>query len=269
MSRRRILSVRRARPDERLSIVDHLGELRARIVVSALALILAFALTYAVHGWLIDLLERPLPDVYRDQLTTFSPTEPFFTVLKVSFWSAILLSIPVWLYQLYAFIIPAVTEQSRRSMLLVVAGVSGLFLAGVAFGYIVVLPVALDFLLGFGGDSFDTQLRAGEYFGFVTALLLGAGIMFEVPVAMLALARLGLASAELYRRQWRVAIVIIAAVAAILPGGDPFSMFLLMLPQLLLYQVGIWLSSAFGGPPLWSGRLWGGDHDEDAAGSRT
>jgi sec-independent protein translocase protein TatC len=264
LARLRLPWLRRARPDERLTVVEHLTELRARLIISLVALVAAFAVTYTFHDALIDILQRPLPESQQDQLKTFSPTEPFFTVLKVSFWAAVLLAIPVWLYQLYSFVIPAVAHQSRRVMLLIVAGVSALFLAGVAFGYLIVLPVALNFLLDFGADSFDTQLRAGEYFGFATALLLGAGLMFEVPVAMLALARMGITTASFYRRQWRVAIVAIAAIAAILPGGDPFSMFLLMIPQLLLYQVGIWLAAAFGAPPLWVREAWAAGPDEDA-----
>jgi sec-independent protein translocase protein TatC len=257
--------IRRARPDDRLTVVEHLSELRARIIISAVALVVAFGVAYAFHDWLIDVLERPLPAEQQDQLKTFSPTEPFFTILKVSFWAAVIASVPVWCYQLYAFVIPAVANQPRRIMLLVVAGVSALFLAGVAFGYFVVLPVALTFLLDFGAGTFDTQLRAGEYFSFATTLLLGAGLIFEVPVAMLALARMGVVTADTYRKQWRVAIVVIATIAAILPGGDPFSMFLLMIPQLILYQVGIWLAAAFGGPPLWTRERWVADHEPEGS----
>jgi sec-independent protein translocase protein TatC len=258
---------RRAKPEDRFTVVEHLSELRSRIVISVLALIVAFAVTYTFHGTLIDILEAPLPADQKDQLKTFSPTEPFFTILKVSFWAAVIASVPVWSYQLYAFVIPAVANQSRKIMLIVVAGVSSLFLAGVAFGYFIVLPVALNFLLDFGAGTFDTQLRAGEYFSFATTLLLGAGLIFEVPVAMLALARMGVVTAEMYRKQWRVAIVAIAAIAAILPGGDPFSMFLLMIPQLILYQVGIWLAAAFGGPPLWTRERWAGDQEPEPEGS--
>ena len=210
--------------DDRLSVVEHLDELRRRVIVSVVALVAAFALAYGFHDQLLEILRWPLPERYKDEgLITLSPTEPFFTVLKVCFWTAILAALPVWLYQVYAFVIPAVQDQPRRRMLAIVAGVSGLFIAGVAFGYFVVLPVALEFLLGFGGDNFDTQVRAGDYYGFVTTLLLGAGLMFEVPVAMLALARIGVASAALYRRQWRVAIVAIAAIAAIaaIPRATP------------------------------------------------
>ena len=241
---------RRARSDDRLHLTEHLDELRRRLIVSALALVVAFAGMYAIHDSLIDFLTWPLPgDHY--QLITLSPTEPFFTTLKVSFWAAIIIALPIWLYQAYAFVIPAVADQSRRVMLAIVTGLAGLFLAGVAFGYAVVLPVALNFLTGFGGDTFNAQLRAGEYFSFATSMLLASGILFEVPIAMTALARMGVASAALYRKQWRIALVGIAAIAAILPGGDPISMLLLMLPQFVLYGVGIALSAKFGQAPLW------------------
>lgn len=257
--------LRRVGRDDRLSVVDHLDELRNRLIASAVALIVAFALAYGFHEQLIAFLEEPLPQRFQDSgLITLSPTEPFFTTLKVCFWAAILVALPIWLYQVYAFVIPAVEDQPRRRMLAVVAGASALFAGGVAFGYWVVLPVALDFLLNFGGDTFQTQVRAGEYFGFVTTLMLASGLMFEVPVAMLALARIGVASARLYISQWRIAIVAIAALAAILPGGDPFSMLLLMIPQIVLYGLGILLAKRFGAPPLWAREAWA-DADDDAA----
>jgi sec-independent protein translocase protein TatC len=255
--------LRRAARDEQLSVVDHLDELRNRLIVSGLALVVAFGVAYGFHEELIEFLEEPLPQRFQDSgLITLSPTEPFFTTLKVCFWAAIIAAVPVWLYQLYAFVIPAVQDQSRRRMLLIVAGASSLFIAGVAFGYYVVLPVALEFLLNFGGDTFLTQVRAGEYFSFVTTLMFASGLMFEVPVAMLALARIGVTTADLYIRQWRVALVAIAALAAILPGGDPFSMLLLMAPQILLYGLGILLAKRFGGPPLWAREAWADDEDE-------
>jgi sec-independent protein translocase protein TatC len=126
-----------------------------------------------------------------------------------------------------------------------------LFLAGVAFGFWVVLPVALDFLLGFGEDQFQAEVQASAYYGFVTTLLLGAGLMFEVPAAMVTVARMGVVTADQFVSQWRVAVVVIAAIAAVLPGGDPFSMLLLMIPQLALYALGVVLARKFGRPQLW------------------
>ena len=257
------LGIRRVGREEELTVVEHLDELRRRIFISAGALLVAFCVAYAFHQPLFEFLARPLPGD-NHVLVTLSPTEGFFTVLKVSFYVALLAALPVCLYQVYAYVVPAVSEQPRRRVLLVVAGISALFLGGAAFGFFVVLPVALKFLLSFGGDLFTNSLRAGEYYGFVTSLLLGSGLMFEVPIAMLALARLGVVSADLYRRQWRLAIVVIAVIAALLPGGDPTSMILLMIPQIILYTLGIWLAKVFGQPAPWRRDLWtdGGDAAE-------
>lgn len=254
------IGVRRVGREEELTVVEHLDELRHRIIICAGALVVAFCVAYALHQPIFEFLAGPLPGDDR-VLVTLSPTEGFFTVLKVSFWVALLVALPICLYQLYAYVMPAVAEQPRHRMLLAVAGISVLFLAGAAFGFFVVLPVALKFLLSFGGDLFTNDLRAGEYYGFATSLMLGTGIMFEVPIAMLAFARMGLASAELYRRQWRVAIVAIAALAALLPGGDPTSMILLMIPQIVLYVLGIWLAKMFGQPAPWRRDLWADEGD--------
>ena len=245
-------------PDEALSVVEHLDELRRRIIIAVASLVVAFGVAYAFHERLLRFLAHPLPTKYRT-LLTLSPTEGFFTVLKVCFWVALVVALPICLYQLYAFILPAIAEQPRRRMLLVVAGTSALFLAGAAFGFLFVLPVALNFLLQFGDNLFTNSLRAGEYYGFVTSLVLATGLMFEVPMAMLAFARLGLVTAAIYRRQWRLAIVVIAVVAAILPGADPFSMILLMVPQVVLYMLGIWLAKVFGQPAAWKRDLWTDD----------
>jgi sec-independent protein translocase protein TatC len=258
MARRGVLGVRRVRPDEELSVVEHLDELRRRIILSVVALVVAFGVAYAFYQQLFDFLAEPLPGDNR-QLVTLSPTEGLFTVLKVCFWAALLAALPVWLYQLYAFVIPAVAEQPRRKMLVIVAGLSILFIGGAAFGFFVVLPVALSFLLGFGGDLFTNDLRAGEYYGFVTSLMFGTGLMFEVPIAMLAFARLGVVTARTYVRQWRIALVVIAVIAALLPGGDPVSMLLLMAPQIALYALGVWLAKMFGQPPAWRRDLWADD----------
>ena len=239
--------LRRIGAADRLHVTEHLHELRQRLLVSVAALVVAFAGAYVFRDALLSALTLPLPPGKRT-LVTLSPTEPFLTTMKVCFWAAILAAMPVWLYQLYAFCIPAVGRQSRRVMLAVVGGAATLFLGGVAFGYYLVLGVALRFLLSFGGDAFVVQLRAGEYFSFATTMLLAAGLVFELPAAMLAFARLGIVSAADYVRQWRIAIVGIAAVAAVLPGGDPISMILLMVPQVVLYGLGVWLARVFGAP---------------------
>ncbi len=251
------LGVRTVAPDERLSIVDHLSELRRRLIVAIAALIVAFIVTYIYRDWILHLLIRPLPPRQRSfGIVTLSPTEPFITIMEVCLWTSILLTLPVWLYQVYAFVIPAVGRHTRRRMLAIVAAVSALFLGGVLFGYYIVLPIALRFFLGFGGSQFTSQVRAEDYFGFVATLLLMTGLTFEVPLAMAAFARMGLVTPAMYRKQWRLAIVGIAAIAAFLPTGDPFSMLLIMIPMIGLYLVGIWLAALFGRPLVWNRSAW-------------
>lgn len=248
----RRVTVGRVDPDDRLSMVEHLTELRKRLFISVITLAVAFAVLYVFNEWLLDMLLDPLAPEYRT-LLALSPTEPFLVILKVVFGAAVLVTLPVLLYQLYAYVVPAIGQQTRRKTLVMVGGVSGLFLGGVVFVYFLVLPVALQWLLGFAGNDFEVALRANEYFSFALTLMFAGGLVFEVPVAMLVLARLGLVSADQFRRGWRVAIVVIALIAAILPGGDPVSMLLLMVPQLILYAVGIWLASVFGRPAPWAG----------------
>ncbi len=244
------LGFRTVAPDERLSLVDHLSELRRRLIVSLIALTIAFAGAYIFRDRILSILIRPLP-IDKRHIVTLAPTEPFITIMEVCLWTAILITLPILLYQVYAFVIPAVGNHTRRRMLAIVAAISVLFLVGVLFGYYFVLPIALRFFLGFGGTQFVSQVRAEDYFGFVATLLFATGLTFEVPLAMAAFARMGLVSPEMYRKQWRLAIVGIAAIAALLPSGDPFSMLLVMLPMVVLYVVGIWLSSMFGRPLIW------------------
>ncbi len=243
--------LRRAGSDEHLSLFEHLDELRNRLFVCVIALVVAFAALYAFNGWLLGVLLQPLAPEYRT-LLALSPTEPFMVILKIVFGAAVLVTLPILLYQLYAFIVPAIGEQTRRKMLAIVGGVSALFIGGVVFAYYLVLPVALQWLLGFGQGDFQIGLRADEYFSFALTMLLAGGLVFEVPIAMLVLARLGLVSAQQFKSHWRIALVVIAFVAAILPGGDPVSMIMLMIPQVLLYGVGVWLAATFGRPAPWA-----------------
>lgn len=252
------LGVSRVDPDDELSVVEHLTELRTRLFIVVLSLAVAFAVLYVFNGWLLGVLLDPLAPEYR-KLLALSPTEPFMVTLKVVFGAAVLVTLPILLYQAYAYVVPAIGQQTRKKMLAIVAGVSMLFVGGVVFVYFLVLPVALQWLLGFAGNEFEIGLRADDYFSFALTIMLAGGLVFEVPIAMLVLARLGLVTAQQFRRGWRVAVVVIALIAAILPGGDPVSMIMLMIPQLLLYAVGIWLAATFGRPAPWAREASGAD----------
>lgn len=235
-----------ARHDDQLSIVDHLDELRTRLFIAGAAFVVAFALSMWQNHEILRVVNDPLP---RDiEPLTLSPAEPFITTVTVAAYAGILLALPVILYQLYAFVLPAFTPTERRVAFPLLMMVPFLFIAGVVFGYFVVLPAAINFLLNFNSDQFNIQIRARDYFGFVGMTLISMGLIFQVPVGILALTRLGVTSVEQLRRNRRVAVVLCAVTAALLPGQDPVTMVLIMVPLYLLYETSIVLARFFGTP---------------------
>ena len=232
--------------EDQLSLVEHLDELRSRVLVAGAALVPALALCGWQNGRIIELLNRPLPRGHEP--ITLSPTEPFLTTATLVVYAALLLALPVIIYQAYAFVLPAFSPSERRVALPLMLAAPILFVAGVLFAYFVVLPPAITVLLGFNADEFNTQLRAREYYSFVSLTLISLGILFQVPIGVLAATRLGVVTADQLRRGRRYAILGIAVLAALLPTIDPVTMILEMLPLLLLYEVSILVARAFGGP---------------------
>jgi sec-independent protein translocase protein TatC len=242
------MRIRSVRHEDRLTLVEHLDELRTRIVVSALALAAAFALCFWQNDLLFDLLNDPLPAGRRP--LTLGVTEPFLTTATVAAYAAIVLALPVILQQVYAFVLPAFTERERRAVLPLLLLVPLLFFGGVAFGYAVVLPRAVHFLLNFNRDQFSVQIRARDYYSFVALALAGFGLVFQLPVAIVAVTRLGITTPRRLRRSRRWAIVVIAVAAMVLsPGPDPVTMLLLMVPLLVLWELSILLAGLAGRPP--------------------
>jgi sec-independent protein translocase protein TatC len=237
--------IRPIKHDENLPLVGHLDELRTRVIVSVAAFGVALGLCFWQNHLILRLLNAPL---HGHKLLTLSPAEPFTTTLKVSMYAAILLVLPVVLYQLYAFVLPAFSPRERRVALPLLMMVPVLFLAGVAFAYLVVVPAALTFLLHFNADQFRIHIRASEYYGFLSSTLIAVGVLFQVPVGILALTRLGVATPEMLRRNRRYAYLASAVIAALLPGVDPVSMLLETVPLVVLYEVSILLAAAFGRP---------------------
>ncbi len=234
--------------DDRLTLVEHLDELRSRIILSLVAFGVAFALCFWQDGLMLDIFNWPLPDNRIDELLTLSPTEPFFTTVEVSAYGAMILSLPVILYQLYAFVIPAFSPQEKQVVFPYLLAMPLLFLAGIAFAYFVVMPAAISFLLSFNEANFNTQLRAKEYYGFLGILTVVLGLLFQMPIALLTLCRLGVVTPAQLASNRRYAILIISIVAAALPGGDPVSMILIMIPLVLLYEASVVLARRFGEP---------------------
>jgi sec-independent protein translocase protein TatC len=298
--------------DDRLSLIEHLDELRSRLMICAAALVVAFGVAVWQNHALLDVVNRPLERttstatkrgspgqldatarsqvalrhalergaaafdrlaasrslapadraellaaarsytaavkelparVPGRQPVTLGVGEPLATTLTVSLYFAILFSLPLILYQLYAFVLPAFSATERRVVRPLMMLVPFLFAAGVAFGYFVVLPPAIGFLQTFNSSSFDVLVQARPYYSFVTLTVLSLGIVFQLPVAILALTRSGLVSTAALRRNRRYAIVVIAIVAMLLPGTDPVTTLIEMVPLIVLYELSILLAS--------------------------
>jgi sec-independent protein translocase protein TatC len=232
--------------EDRLTLVEHLDELRTRIIVSLAVFGVAFALCFWQNHTLLDIANGPLPGHFTP--ITFSPTEPFMTTLTVCAYGAIILALPIVLYQLYAYVLPAFSGAERRVILPLLLLVPVLFLGGVAFGYFVVMPAAIHFLLNFNDTQFNTQLRARDYYTFLATTLLACGIIFQVPVGILAVTRLGIVNVDQLRRNRRYAYLVTVIIAAALPGVDPVTMLIEWVPLLVLYELSILLARAFGQP---------------------
>jgi sec-independent protein translocase protein TatC len=231
---------RRLGHQEEASLVEHLSELRHRIFVCILALVPAFAIAYAFHDRLIARLKDLLPA--GTPLVTFGVTEPFITSLKVSFYAAIAIALPVLLWQVWAFLAPAVTEDTQRVLGAFVVLSTFLFVAGVVFCYVIVLPKALSFLVDYDSNLYDVQIRASYFLSFVALTLLAFGIAFQMPIFVLALVRIGALTSTRMRRNRRIGYVLMLAFAILLPTVDPVSLALEVAPLLALYELSIWLS---------------------------
>jgi sec-independent protein translocase protein TatC len=242
--------MRKQRPighEDRLTLVEHLDELRTRIVVCLVVLGVALALCFWQNHLLLEIASGPLPSDHK-KLLTFGITEPFTVTLTVSVYGALILAMPILLYQAYAYVLPAFSDRERRVVLPILIFAPILFLAGVAFAYFVVMPAATKFLLNFNDNQFNVQVRARDYYSFFSTTMLAGGVVFQLPLAILAVVRLGIVSVEQLSKNRRYAYLIIAVVAAALPGVDPVSMLIEMVPLLLLCELSILIARAFGTP---------------------
>ncbi len=232
--------------DDRLTLVEHLDELRTRIIISIAAFGVGFALCFWQDAAMLDIFNKALPGD-REPIT-LGVTEPFFTTVEVAAYGAFVLSLPVILYQAYAFFLPAFSAKEKRVVLPFMIAAPFLFIAGVVFAYFIVLPAAIKFLLNFNAAEFNIEVRAKDYYRFIGVLCLSLGILFQIPIGVLSLTRLGIVTPAQLAENRRYVILGIAVVAAALPGGDPVSMILIMIPLLLLYEGSILIARRFGQP---------------------
>jgi sec-independent protein translocase protein TatC len=235
---------RRLEHGEEATLVEHLDELRNRIFVAGGALVLALIFTYAFHHRIVNWLNQPLPADKRHPIT-FGVAEPFLTSLMVSLYAAVVITLPVLLWQAWAFLAPAFDERTQRGVRWLVAFATVLTLAGIGFGYYVVLPAALSFLTSYDDNLYNIQIRAKDYYSFVSLVMLAVGVVFQVPLFILGLVRIGVLTSRQLRKNWRIGIVAMTALAVALPGVDPVTTLIEMVPLLSLYLISLAVSGFF------------------------
>ena len=230
----------RPRDEARMTLIEHLDELRSRIIKVGIAFFVAAIVAWFFRKQIFEALLRPAGDALDGRLNFTSVTEALFSDVKLALYVAFLLTIPILLYQAWAFVAPAVGEMGRAFTYILISLASSLFLAGVAFGYFVVLPIGTSFLLSWDPERYEAIITSGNYLSFVTRFLLAFGIVFEFPAATYVGAKLELVDAPLLKRYRRHAIVINTLLAAALtPGQDPFSMVLMAVPMVVMYELSI------------------------------
>jgi sec-independent protein translocase protein TatC len=228
------------RDEMRMTLIEHLDELRSRIIKVGAIFILA-----AIGAWffrvdIFNLLLEPAQGQLQGKLYVTSVAEQFVSDMKLALYVAFVLTIPVLLYQVWAFVAPAVGDLGRAFTYILITLASSLFIAGIVFGYVFVVPVGVKFLLGWAPDRYDTIITPTNYMAFVTRFLLACGIVFELPAATYVAAKLELIDASLLKRYRKHAIVANTIVAAaITPSPDPFSMLLLAVPLIGMYELSI------------------------------
>jgi sec-independent protein translocase protein TatC len=225
---------------EEATLVEHLDELRSRLIVSLLAVGVFFPVAYVFHEHLVRWLMRPLPD--GTHIVTLGVTEPFTTAVKLSFYAALSAAFPVLVWQAWSFFAPAVQEGRQRVVARFVAFATVLFAGGMAFAYFVILPLALRFLTHFDEELYDIQIRASYYLSFAALMIFATGLVFQLPIFVLALVRLRILTTDQLRRNRKIAYVALLGAAILLPTVDPVSLAFEVLPLWLLFEGSIWLS---------------------------
>jgi sec-independent protein translocase protein TatC len=232
---------RRLSYGEEATLVEHLDELRSRLFVMLGALLVGFIVAFVFHHYLLDLLNRPLPNRVGKPVT-FGVAEPFMTAMWISLYAGLLLALPVFFWQLWSFLVPAVDQRHERQIMFFTALAAVLMVVGIIFGFYVALPAAVHWLTNFDKQQFHVLIRARDYYSFATKVLFAMAIVFELPMFVLALVRLGILSTAQLRRNRKIGYFIVACIAVALPGVDPVTTCLEGIPLAFLYEGSIWLS---------------------------
>ena len=235
---------RRLPHGQEVALVGHLDELRSRLLVAGGAVLATTILAFTVHGRVIALLMAQLPPHHR-HLLTLGVAEPFTTSLKVSFALGFALALPIVLWQLWGFVAPALTPKTQRGIAGFTVFAAALLVGGIVFGYRVALPAALHFLTNYDNAISNVQIRAADFISFSVLVLAACGAVFELPIVVLGLVRVGALTSKKLRRNRRIGYMIVAAIGVALPGVDPITTIVETIPLAILFEASIWLSVFF------------------------
>jgi sec-independent protein translocase protein TatC len=239
---------RTADPDRGMSVLDHLDELRSRLFRALIGYVVAFVACWAVSAELLEFLLRPIRDhmFEGDEIVFIHLTEPFMIYMKASAVAAIFVAAPGVLYQVWAFVAPGLYAREQRMVVPFMLFGSLFFLGGGAFGYYAAVPAAAAWLLGLGGE-FAANITLRSAFDFESRLILAMGAVFELPILIFFLARIGVVTPAFLMRHFKTAVLTIAVLAAVItPTGDMVTMSIFVLPMVLLYLIGVGVAWLFG-----------------------
>jgi sec-independent protein translocase protein TatC len=237
---------RRLDHGEEASLVEHLDELRQRLFVCLGAVAVGCVVGYVLHthiiGWFMQNVPGEVLERQDQTLLTFTPAESFLTSLWISVYFGVVIALPVIFWQVWQFFVPAVDVAHARLIKWFVLAAWALAVIGLVFGYYVVLPAALDFLLGFDSGTFSNNLQAKPFLTFCTHVELAMALIWELPLFVIALTRLGIVSTDALRRNRRIGYFLVVCLAVALPGVDPVTVFFETLPLVILFEASIWTS---------------------------
>lgn len=220
-----------------MSLVGHLGELRKRIIISAIAILVGFCVAYYYVDDLLAIIIAPAGKLYY-----MRPTEAFFTYMKVALVAGIIAASPIWLYEVWAFVIPALTKQEKQLTNWFLPFAIILFILGILFSYALVLPVAIQFFIGFATDELQPLFSIGQYIDFVIAFVLPFGLIFELPIVMIIMAKLNLITSAFLRSKRKIFLFLAFVIGGLIsPTPDMFSQTMIAMPMIILYEVSLWL----------------------------
>lgn len=234
-------------PEHAQTLTDHLGELRDRLIKSVWAIVIMTAVCWFYSDQLVTIIAKPiLPHLPNGKLVFLNPMDTFMAYMKVALMGGIVLSCPVWIYQIWRFVAPGLYDHERKYGLAFVGSGVLLFATGVCFAYLLVLPTGLEFLLSFGGESTQAMISVADYLSFFVTMILVFGASFELPLFIVILGFFGIVDPKFLRDKRRYAIVLLAFIAAVITPPDVLSMMMLLVPLMALYEISILVVAAVG-----------------------